>query len=103
MISMRASGLILSSLLALSGNVQAATVGRLAPGKPAGVETAQASYRGTVLLVGGAVLAVTGFALLIAATQHGKGTPLTIGGGSPQVGGSGGGSTTTTTTSTATQ
>jgi hypothetical protein len=99
----RASCLILSLLLCLSSSVQAATVGPLAPGKPSGVKTAQAEYRGTVLLVGGALLAVAGFAFLIAASQHGKGTPLTISGGSPQVGSSGSGSTTTTATTTTTQ
>jgi hypothetical protein len=87
-------GAIVMAMSLLAAGVQAAELGPLAPGKPSGVGQPQ-DVRGTVLLVGGGLLAVAGFAFLIAATQHDKSTGLVIGGGSPQLGGS---ATTTTTT-----
>ncbi len=88
----------LSLFLALSSSISyAADTAPLAPGKPSGLQQAQVS-RQSVFLVGGAILAVTGFALLIAAAQHSSDTPLTISGGGNTLGGS----TTSTTTATTT-
>ena len=91
----RIASLFLAACL-LSATADAADDAPLAPGKPSGVATAQ-DTRQTILLIGGGLLVVTGFAFLIAATQHDKITPLSISGGNPALGG---GSTTTTTTTT---
>ena len=92
----RIASLLLAACL-LSNAASAADYAPLAPGKASGVAAAQEA-RQTVLLIGGGLLVVTGFAFLIAAAQHDKNTPLTITGGSPVL--SGGTSTTTVTSTT---
>lgn len=97
---MRFLSLSLSLLLAATSVQAADNLPGLAPGKPAGIGQAQYQTRDIILLVSGTLVVVTGFAFLIAATQHDKSTPLSIAGGNVQLGGTGSGTTTTPATTT---
>jgi hypothetical protein len=88
------------SLALVSSIAYAGDPAPLPPGKPSGVKQAQVD-RQTVFVIGGGLFSVTGFALLIAATQHGSSSPLSIGGSSNQLSAGSTSTTTTTTTSSA--
>lgn len=84
---------VLAAALVTSSAFAASNTGLLGPGKPAGVQKAQASDSNIALIIAG-----TAAFAMIAALASGSGSGAS--GGSTNSNGTGGGTTTTTTTST---